>query len=329
VPNLLTIAIPTYNRARRLDRQLAWLDRSMTPSISDCCEVIVSDNDSPDDTAAVCDKWRQHAERRGLTFRTTRNSQNLGPIGNIVRCIEMSRTRFTWVIGDDDEIPDDGPAWVVGRLRADPDLASIVLNFRSIGKTTYDRCFNFDADRTDDGRAIISECLRQAYFGLAFMTAQVYRTEFAQAALRAWPEGSANYDYQVFVTAVTGLQGRVMVTRDPHVTYVTGDNIYEQNARVGMKLYADSLEVFERLYHAGFDGPLCRHLMRAHLWGLKKRFAQRALQTSPLLTLTTSMRALRYGARLSATSLGGRRRTTRSPHAASPDDRAVTTSRPS
>jgi hypothetical protein len=194
---------------------------------------------------------------------------------------------------------------VVERLRADADLASIVLNFRSVGKTVYDRCFHFDADRVDDGRALMSECLRQAYFGLAFMTAQVYRTEFAQAALRAWPDGPANYDFQVFITAFAGLHGRVMVTRDPHVTYVTGDNVYEKNKRVALKLYADSLEVFLHLHQVGYDGTLCRQITRSHLWSLKRRFAKGVLHNNPLFSLATTARLGWYAARLSATRLRG------------------------
>ena len=139
-------------------------------------------------------------------------------------------------------------AFVVSRLQADPDLAAIVLNFEGVGLTKYPRCFNLPRDLLGDGRAVMGKLLRDAYWGLAFMTAQVYRTAFEQAALRAWPAGRTNYDYQVFLTAFAGAQGRVLATRDAHVKYVTGDNVYERDKRIGLRLYADSLEVFVHLH---------------------------------------------------------------------------------
>jgi abequosyltransferase len=293
MPKLLTVAVPTYNRAGQLDRQLGWLDRNLA-GFESACDVILSDNASTDDTPSICATWRETLAARGVDCRINRNAQNLGPLPNIARYVDASAARFIWAIGDDDHIPDGTLAWLIQRLRADPSLASVVLNFNSVGKTVYDRCFQFPADQIGHGREVISECLRQAYVGLAFMTAQVYRTEFAQAALRAWPEGTKNWDFQVFLTAYTGLQGRVLATRDTHLTYVTGDNIYEKDKRVGLTLYADSLEVFVRVHRIGYGTELCRRLARSHLWALKRRFVSGALKNNPLRTLVTIARIAKY-----------------------------------
>ena len=293
MPKLLTIAIPTYNRALKLDRQLAWLDRNIA-GFEHLCDVVISDNTSTDITPAICARWQATLVARGVDFRIHRNEQNLGPLPNIACCIELSTSRFSWVIGDDDEIPDGKLAWVLERLQEDPNLASIVLNFEGVGKTVYDRCFHHDGDLVGDGQAVMGECLKQAYFGLAFMTAQIYRTEFAQAALRAWPEGVANYDYQVFLTAFAGLQGKVLATSDTHCKYVTGDNVYEKNKRIGLTLYADSLEVFLRLSQIGYAHSLCRQIAVRHLWQLKRRFIKNAFLCNPLFTLRTTARTLSY-----------------------------------
>ena len=51
---LLTVAIPTFNRAVALDAQLDALSRSIVELTGECA-VIVSDNASSDETPAVCE----------------------------------------------------------------------------------------------------------------------------------------------------------------------------------------------------------------------------------------------------------------------------------
>src|SRR3954470_5723656 len=157
MPKLLTVAIPSYNRADKLDHQLAWLDRNIA-GLENLCDVLISDNASTDDTPAICAKWQEKLAARGVDCRIHRNEKNLGPLGNIACCIELSNSRFSWVIGDDDQIPDEKLTWVVARLQADPNLASIVLNFNGVGKTVYERCFHHATDLLGDGHDVMGEC---------------------------------------------------------------------------------------------------------------------------------------------------------------------------
>src|SRR5687768_78768 len=79
---LLTIAIPTYNRAAKLEKQLSWLSRNLVELEGECA-LIVSDNASTDDTAAVCHRWRDAFAARGVCMLINRNDHNLGPLANI------------------------------------------------------------------------------------------------------------------------------------------------------------------------------------------------------------------------------------------------------
>jgi glycosyltransferase involved in cell wall biosynthesis len=54
---LLTIAIPTYNRADLLDKQLEWLSQAIKGYESEC-EIFVSDNCSSDHTQEIIQKWQ-------------------------------------------------------------------------------------------------------------------------------------------------------------------------------------------------------------------------------------------------------------------------------
>lgn len=95
---LLTIAVPTYNRAHYLGQLLSVLLVQLCnePRV----ELIVSDNASPDSTGAVVADF----ENRGLKIRYIRNDRNLGADGNILQCYHEASGQFVWIFSDDDLI---------------------------------------------------------------------------------------------------------------------------------------------------------------------------------------------------------------------------------
>jgi abequosyltransferase len=95
---LLTIAIPTYNRSRFLRELLGILKPQMTETLN--VELIISDNASTDDTAAMLDQFAKN----GLNFQYIRNRNNLGADANILQCFEKAQGKYVWIFGDDDII---------------------------------------------------------------------------------------------------------------------------------------------------------------------------------------------------------------------------------
>lgn len=93
---LLTVAVPTFNRSVFL----AELLRSVVPQVENepAVEVLISDNASPDDTAAVAKRFCPEGPR----FRIVRNAVNIGADANFIQCFEMARGEYVWICGDDD-----------------------------------------------------------------------------------------------------------------------------------------------------------------------------------------------------------------------------------
>src|SRR5271165_85066 len=95
---LLTIAIPTYNRAWCLKDLLSVLASQLKdePRV----ELLISDNASPDETPSLV----QDFAAQGLRVRYLRNVENIGSDANFLQCFEQARGKYVWLFSDDDLI---------------------------------------------------------------------------------------------------------------------------------------------------------------------------------------------------------------------------------
>lgn len=97
-PQLLTIAIPTYNRPEQLQNTL----RIILPQVvsDERVVLLVLDNHSTTPAQQVYDAL--NVEVAGRRVEIIRNKVNIGANANIMRCFEMCETSWLWVLGDDD-----------------------------------------------------------------------------------------------------------------------------------------------------------------------------------------------------------------------------------
>jgi len=101
---LLTIAIPTYNRAIYLNLCLERITEEITSLSEDnrcLVNVYVSDNASSDNTVQITSKYQSLNLYR---FKVVRNAENIGADNNIAQCYNSAISPYVWVLGDDDII---------------------------------------------------------------------------------------------------------------------------------------------------------------------------------------------------------------------------------
>jgi len=99
---LLTIAIPTFNRANFLDLCLMRISEelsSLTEEEATLVNIFVSNNASTDDTTEVISKFELLLQHK---INITLNKENIGADCNIAQCYELARTPYVWILGDDD-----------------------------------------------------------------------------------------------------------------------------------------------------------------------------------------------------------------------------------
>lgn len=113
---LVTIAIPTFNRASLL---AGAINAALTQSYQNF-EIIVSDNASSDETSEVL---KQYSDRRLFAVRQERN---IGLIANLNALLKLANGQFIVFVPDDDRIA----PWMLERcmalVRSDPEIPVIV-----------------------------------------------------------------------------------------------------------------------------------------------------------------------------------------------------------
>lgn len=97
---ILTIAIPTFNRAGKLEKCIELI---MKEVLGRPIEILVSDNASSDETEALMSE----IVKKYPQIMYYRNVENIGPDRNFLNCYEKARGEYVWLIGDDDMLLPD------------------------------------------------------------------------------------------------------------------------------------------------------------------------------------------------------------------------------
>jgi glycosyltransferase involved in cell wall biosynthesis len=261
---LLSIAIPTFNRAVLLDKQLEWLAKAIKGFESEC-EIIISDNCSTDNTPGVIKKWQSILNN--TSFKASRNSKNIGLMPNIVTAIQFATGKYVWTVGDDDPIQEKTLAYLINTLKQNPNTSLVFLNCSGRHKITnkilVKRWFNSNNDQPIvDGKAAFQKYLTESIGGLLFITSAVYKTDLVQQALQQWPNSGENLASQAYWTGFCAAYGHVIVTKEVYVECTLGCSSVAENPLWSfMMRYVCLPKVYTKLAKIGYSPKFCQQMI--------------------------------------------------------------------
>lgn len=111
-PPLVSIGIPTFNRSKQLSIAL----KNIIDQDYKNLEIIVSDNNSSDDTKLIVSKFDD--ER----IKYHKNEKNIGMHGNFNKCIEIATGKFFLLLSDDDVPSKYLVSSLIKRIQFDNDI---------------------------------------------------------------------------------------------------------------------------------------------------------------------------------------------------------------
>jgi len=125
---LLSLCIPTYNRADCLKRLLD----NIIPQIleyKEGVEVCISNNGSTDNTREIVFSFK---DKHPDLFKYNENEENLGFDRNVLKVVSMAEGDFVWTFSDDDLIVNNGFKEVINFIMENKDnMGGMVVKFSS------------------------------------------------------------------------------------------------------------------------------------------------------------------------------------------------------
>ena len=122
---ILSLCIPTYGRCEILKGNLEQIQKQLDSINMDELELIVSNNCSPDKTEEVVLSFIN----QGMPIVYNCNKENLGADGNFLKCMDMAKGKYIWLLGDDDYLKDGSLAHILDCLR-NKDYGLLFIEFR-------------------------------------------------------------------------------------------------------------------------------------------------------------------------------------------------------
>jgi glycosyltransferase involved in cell wall biosynthesis len=128
---LLSILIPTYNRKQELKKNLAKiLNYIKNNKLKDIVEIIISDNNSPDQTADFVNNFIN--DNKEITIKLKRQKKNIGLEKNSINILTLSNAEYVMFLGDDDFINEKYLLEVLKLIKNDKGISCIIPSYQNI-----------------------------------------------------------------------------------------------------------------------------------------------------------------------------------------------------
>lgn len=134
---LLSICIPTFNRANTLVTLLNSITSQCEEINKNNVEVVICDNHSTDDTSRIVEKARLSSE---FKFNYVIHPENTGLIKNVFSTVKHASGEFCWFVGSDDIMEPGSINRVLDVLKRHPSIKILLPRFN---------VYDFSLDQTD------------------------------------------------------------------------------------------------------------------------------------------------------------------------------------
>ena len=202
---LLSICIPTYNRAKDFERML----QGVLPQLTNEVEIVVRDDGANLDTKVIFDRILQRQEFNHQYIK----EEKIGLDASSIFLIEKAKGKFIWFFSDDDEMRPGAIARILQLIKDHQDLTFMWANydFEQLGNMAIIRDDGFFKDG--------NEVLETVGVAIGFLSAIIFKRESALPALDHAKTHIVGFSFAFIVPIlhILSSSGRFYFLRGPYI----------------------------------------------------------------------------------------------------------------
>lgn len=242
---VLSICIPTYNRAEKLKCSIGTVIREFYNKEN--VEILVSDNCSPDETESVMAFILEYYPR----VRYYRNDENIGPTRNFISCYQRARGKYVWLFSDDDYLFEGTGDLVTEMLQKEDPVFAAVNAYWSSGADGY-RVF------TDKNKFLNSVGIY-----ITFISALIFRRDYIMEIGNLEQYYDMLLPQSVIAVKTMRHEGKYVVVTQPSMGISGTKSVPYDVYKVWLEEYGNVL--LKEAVAAGFDAELMKEIFYREL----------------------------------------------------------------
>lgn len=221
-PPVLSICVPTYNRARYLDCLLADLAEHIG-ELGCTYELLIGDNASEDETAEVVSRYEGR-----LAIRYIQRSENLGPAQNVLQLYGVACGRYLVYVADDDLLMPAALGRHIAYLEGNPEVGAVFAPWflhDRVGGEDFDQFYLIEQEThiAAGGHGALFDLLVKGHI---FPEIYVARTSLVQEVVNT----DTRFAFYFFVQ-ISRMVDRAAVTFRPEPFYRSVTRYFEDESR--------------------------------------------------------------------------------------------------
>ena len=177
---MITICIPTFNRSKFLQELLQSIYNAKQN-----IPIILSNNNSTDDTNKVIQIYK----KKLTNFTSIQQKKNIGFARNYLECIFRVRTKYAWVVGDDDLLKKDSIKNIIFTIKK--------LNYPNGIIFEYDNFLNLSKNKSHNSISEIS--LLKDFSKCGLISTQIIKVENIKLIKNQITKQKKNFYIQIYI----------------------------------------------------------------------------------------------------------------------------------
>ena len=177
---MITICIPTFNRSKFLQELLQSIYNA-----NQKIPIVLSNNNSTDDTNKVIQIYK----KKLTNFTSIQQKKNIGFARNYLECIFRVRTKYAWVVGDDDLLKKDSIKNIIFTIKK--------LNYPNGIIFEYDNFLNQSKNKSHNSISEIS--LLKDFSKCGLISTQIIKVENVKLIKNQITKQKKNLYIQIYI----------------------------------------------------------------------------------------------------------------------------------